>query len=250
MSRERLDTEQSSALAVEFVDVSRTYGDGATAVHALRGINLQVRAGELVAVMGPSGSGKSSLLHLAGGLDSPTGGTVLLEARDLASLSVRDRAALRRRSVGYVFQELNLIPGLTAAENVALPLELDGISARHARPLAVRALREVELEDADDRYPDDLSGGQQQRVAIARALVGDRRLLLADEPTGALDSETGEAILQLIRSRCDRGAAGVLVTHEARYAGWADRVVFLRDGAIVDQSSPSSGAESLLGLRG
>ena len=250
MSRERHDTEQSSAVVVEFVDVSRTYGDGATAVHALRGINLQVRAGELVAVMGPSGSGKSSLLHLAGGLDSPTGGTVLLEARDLASLSIRDRAALRRRSVGYVFQELNLIPGLTAAENVALPLELDGISAKHARPLAVRALREVELDHVDDRYPDDLSGGQQQRVAIARALVGDRRLLLADEPTGALDSETGEAILQLIRTRCDRGAAGVLVTHEARYAGWADRVVFLRDGAIVDQSSPSGGAESLLGLRG
>jgi putative ABC transport system ATP-binding protein len=251
MSRERLDTELSSALfVVEMVDVSRTYGDGATAVHALRGINLQVRAGELVAVMGPSGSGKSSLLHLAGGLDSATGGTVLLEARDLASLSVRDRAALRRRSVGYVFQELNLIPGLTAAENVALPLELDGMSTKHARPLAVRALREVELDDVDDRYPDDLSGGQQQRVAIARALVGDRRLLLADEPTGALDSETGEAVLQLIRTRCDRGAAGVLVTHEARYAGWADRVLFLRDGAIVDQSSASGGAESLLGLRG
>jgi putative ABC transport system ATP-binding protein len=251
MSREFLDTEPSSALfVVEMVDVSRRYGDGGTAVHALRGINLQVRAGELVAVMGPSGSGKSSLLHLAGGLDSPTRGTVLLEARDLASLTVRDRAALRRRSVGYVFQELNLIPGLTAAENVALPLELDGMSAKHARPLAMQALREVELEDVDDRYPDDLSGGQQQRVAIARALVGDRRLLLADEPTGALDSETGEAVLQLIRTRCDRGAAGVLVTHEARYAGWADRVLFLRDGAIVDQSSPSGGAASLLGLRG
>lgn len=239
-----------SALVVEMIDVSRTHGAGATAVHALRGIRLLVHAGELVAVMGPSGSGKSTLLHLAGGLDSPTGGTVLVESRDLAALSARERARLRRRSVGYVFQELNLIPALTAAENVALPLELDGVHAKAAREVALHALADVALAEIANRYPDDLSGGQQQRVAIARALVGDRRLLLADEPTGALDSETGESVLALIRTRCDRGAAGMLVTHEARHAAWADRVVFLRDGAIVDESSPSGGAESLLGLRG
>ena len=244
------DFDGRSALVLEMMDVSRTYGAGTTAVHALRGIELQVHAGELVAVMGPSGSGKSTLLHLAGGLDSPTGGTVLVEARDLAALSVRERARLRRRNVGYVFQELNLIPALTAAENVSLPLELDGVHAKAAREVALRALDDVRLADIADRYPDDLSGGQQQRVAIARALVGERRLLLADEPTGALDSETGESVLALIRTRCDRGAAGMLVTHEARHAAWADRVVFLRDGAIVDESSPSGGAESLLGLRG
>jgi putative ABC transport system ATP-binding protein len=244
------DVDEASALVLEMIDVSRTYGAGATGVHALRGIDLRVHAGELVAVMGPSGSGKSTLLHLAGGLDSPTGGTVLVEARDLAALSVRERARLRRRSVGYVFQELNLIPALTAAENVSLPLELDGVHAKAAREVALRALDDVALTDIADRYPDDLSGGQQQRVAIARALVGGRRLLLADEPTGALDSETGESVLALIRTRCDRGAAGMLVTHEARHAAWADRVVFLRDGAIVDESSPSGGAESLLGLRG
>jgi len=240
----------ASALVLEMIDVSRTHGAGATAVHALRGIDLLVHAGELVAVMGPSGSGKSTLLHLAGGLDSPTGGTVLVEARDLAALSARERARLRRRSVGYVFQELNLIPALTAAENVSLPLELDGIHAKAAREVALRALDDVALADIADRYPDDLSGGQQQRIAIARALVGERRLLLADEPTGALDSETGESVLALIRTRCDRGAAGMLVTHEARHAAWADRVVFLRDGAIVDESTPSGGAESLLGRRG
>jgi putative ABC transport system ATP-binding protein len=249
MSGQRVFNE-GSALVLEMIDVTRTHGAGETAVHALRGIDLQVHAGELVAVMGPSGSGKSTLLHLAGGLDSPTGGTVLVEARDLAALSVRERARLRRRSIGYVFQELNLIPALTAVENVALPLELDGVHAKAAREVALRALDDVALADIADRYPDDLSGGQQQRVAIARALVGDRRLLLADEPTGALDSETGESVLALIRTRCDRGAAGMLVTHEARHAAWADRVVFLRDGAIVDESSPSGGAESLLGLRG
>jgi putative ABC transport system ATP-binding protein len=241
---------EPSSLVLQMIGVTRTHGAGATAVHALRGIDLQVRAGELVAVMGPSGSGKSTLLHLAGGLDSPTSGTVLVEARDLAALGARERARLRRRSVGYVFQELNLIPALTAVENVALPLELDGVQAKAAREVALRALDDVALADMAARYPDDLSGGQQQRVAIARALVGDRRLLLADEPTGALDSETGESVLALIRTRCDRGAAGMLVTHEARHAAWADRVVFLRDGAIVDESSPSGGAESLLGLRG
>ncbi|ASW57511.1 macrolide ABC transporter ATP-binding protein [Plantactinospora sp. KBS50] len=227
-------------------DVHRTHGRGPAAVHALRGVSLTVRPGELVAVMGPSGSGKSTLLNLAGGLDAPTRGEVRVNGRTLGSLDRRQLARLRRRDVGYVFQDLNLLPSLTAAENVALPLELDGMRVRRARRLAVAALAELDLADLGPRFPDDLSGGQQQRVAIARALVGDRRLVLADEPTGALDSQTGEAVLRLLRTRIDAGGAGLLVTHEARHAGWADRVVFLRDGCIVDTSGPLTGPEHLL----
>jgi putative ABC transport system ATP-binding protein len=233
-------------MILELRDVHRTHGNGAASVHALRGVTLGVRPGELMAVMGPSGSGKSTLLNLAGGLDRPTQGGVYVEGKLLGELSKRQLAALRRRSVGYVFQDLNLLPSLTAAENVALPLELDGLGVRKARRLAVAALEEVGLADLGPRFPDEMSGGQQQRVAIARALVGDRRLVLADEPTGALDSQTGEAVLRLLRARVDAGAAGVLVTHEARHAGWADRVVFLRDGVVVDTSGPLAQPEQLL----
>ncbi len=216
--------------------VSRIHGEGATEVHALRSVSFAARAGELVAIMGPSGSGKSTLLTLAGGLDQPTSGIVAVEGVDLASLGNAGRARMRRTSIGYVFQDFNLIPALTAAENVALPRELDGVRARLARTAALEALDEVGIADLADRFPDEMSGGQQQRVAIARAVVGDRRLILADEPTGALDTETGEEILRLLRARCDAGAAGVLVTHEARHAAWADRVVFLRDGIVIDES--------------
>ncbi|HWJ67897.1 MAG TPA: ABC transporter ATP-binding protein [Nocardioides sp.] len=216
--------------------VTRVHGSGAAQVHALRGISFAAFPGELVAVMGPSGSGKSTLLTIAGGLDQPTTGTVVVEGTDLAALGLDERARLRRTSIGYVFQGFNLVPALTAAENVALPRELDGVGARKARAEALRALEEVGIADLADRFPDDMSGGQQQRVAIARAVVGDRRLVLADEPTGALDTETGEEILRLLRARCDAGAAGVLVTHEARHAAWADRVVFLRDGVVVDET--------------
>ncbi|MEV6727454.1 MULTISPECIES: ABC transporter ATP-binding protein [unclassified Streptomyces] len=225
--------------------LTRTHGSGATEVHALRGIDLAVYPGELVAVMGPSGSGKSTLLTLAGGLDTPTSGHVIVEGTDITTASRKQLAALRRRSIGYVFQDYNLIPALTAAENVALPRELDGTSARKARVSALAALEEMGLGQLADRFPDEMSGGQQQRVAIARALVGDRRLVLADEPTGALDSETGESVLALLRSRCDAGAAGILVTHEPRFAAWADRVVFLRDGSVVDETLRSQ-ADSLL----
>jgi putative ABC transport system ATP-binding protein len=216
--------------------VTRVHGDGETAVQALRGVSFAAHAGELVAIMGPSGSGKSTLLTLAGGLDSPTSGTVSVEGTDLESLGTKGRARMRRTSIGYVFQDFNLIPALTAAENVALPLELDGHSSRAARKVAAGALAEVGIGELADRFPDNMSGGQQQRVAIARAVVGERRLILADEPTGALDTETGEEILRLLRARCDAGAAGVLVTHEARHAAWADRVVFLRDGVVVDET--------------
>ena len=225
---------------LELRDVTRIHGSGVTAVHALRGVSLGVEPGELVAVMGPSGSGKSTLLTLAGGLDTPTSGQVLVEGQPLGGMSRRALAALRRRSVGYVFQDFNLIPALTAAENVALPRELDGVKVRVARAEALAVLAELAVDDLADRFPDDMSGGQQQRVAIARAIVGQRRLILSDEPTGALDSETGEAVLRLLRGRVDAGAAGVLVTHEARHAAWADRVVFLRDGRIADQTAADS----------
>ena len=226
-------------------DVTRVHGEGATRVEALRGVSFAAHAGELVAVMGPSGSGKSTLLTIAGGLDQPSGGSVEVEGTDLVAVSNAERSRLRRTSIGYVFQDFNLIPALTAAENVALPLELDGRRTGAARRAAVQALEEVGIADLADRFPDDMSGGQQQRVAIARAVVGERRLVLADEPTGALDSETGEEVLRLLRARCDAGAAGVLVTHEARHAAWADRVVFLRDGVVVDESG-SAPVESLL----
>src|SRR3954466_10228632 len=196
-------TEQPDAL-LRLVRVSRSHGADAAQVLALREVSLEVGAGELVAVMGPSGSGKSTLLHLAGGLDAPTSGTVVVEGTALGGLSRaalaaprrrrggRSRAALaalRRRSLGYVFQDFNLIPALTAAENVALPLDLDGARPREARTAARAALEEVGIGELWDRFPDHMSGGQQQRVAIARAVVGRRRLILADEPTGALDSE-------------------------------------------------------------
>jgi putative ABC transport system ATP-binding protein len=224
---------------VRLTDVTRVHGDGPQAVPALRGVSLDIAAGELVAVMGPSGSGKSTLLNLAGGLDLPTSGEVVVEGTPLACLSAKELAALRRRHVGYVFQDLNLIPSLTAAENVMLPRELDGIRAKQARREAVEVLTEVGLGEVADRFPDEISGGQRQRVAIARALVGERRLLLADEPTGALDTPTGDDVLQLLRARCDAGAAVLLVTHEPRYAAWADRVVFLRDGEIADSTAAS-----------
>jgi putative ABC transport system ATP-binding protein len=224
--------------------VARVHGTGATEVRALESVDLEVAAGELVAVMGPSGSGKSTLLGLAGGLDRPTSGAVTVEGTDLATLLPAELAALRRRSVGYVFQSFNLLPALTAAENVALPLELDGTRPRAARTAALSALEAAGAAEVADRFPDDLSGGEQQRVAIARGLVGDRRLLLADEPTGALDSVTGDAVLRLLRARCDAGAAAVLVTHEPRYAAWADRVVHLRDGRVVE-----TGAQALQSMR-
>ncbi|MEV0827430.1 ABC transporter ATP-binding protein [Nonomuraea rubra] len=213
---------------VELRDVTREHGQ----VHALRGVSLEVSAGELVAVMGPSGSGKSTLLNLAGGLDRPTSGVVTIEGEDLSR--VKDLAALRRGHVGYVFQDLNLIPSLTAAENVMLPRELDGVRTGQARTEALAVLAEVGVEEIAGRFPEELSGGQRQRVAIARALVGERRLLLADEPTGALDTATGDEILELLRARCDAGAAVLLVTHEPRYAAWADRVIYLRDGLVAE----------------
>jgi len=232
--------------ALEMRRVSKSYGEGATLVHALREVDLSVQVGELVSIMGPSGSGKSTLLTIAGTLEVTTSGTVLIGGGDVSSMSRNDRARLRRRSIGYVFQDFNLLAGLTATENVALPLELDGIKARAARAVAKGALEELGLTDRAGHFPDELSGGERQRVAIARAVVGDRRLLLADEPTGALDSVNSEAVLRLMRGACQQGVAGVVVTHDAQLASWADRVVFLRDGRVVDQTATPAGPDSLL----
>ena len=219
-----------SAPVLLLSDVTREHVQGDAVVHALRGVDLAVHAGELVAVMGPSGSGKSTLLHVAGGLDTPTSGRVFVEGRDLATLSAAQVAAVRRRSVGYVFQDLNLLPSLSAVENVALPLELDGVRGGVARRTARAALDEVGVGALASRFPDEMSGGQQQRVAIARALVGPRRLLLADEPTGELDEATGAQIAALLDRVNADGTALVIVTHDAALASRARRVLMMRDG--------------------
>ncbi|MFD8483699.1 ABC transporter ATP-binding protein [Kitasatospora sp. NPDC059673] len=235
-------TGSSAQAVLRLEGVGRVHGRGEAQVHALHPIDLEVRAGEFLAVMGPSGSGKSTLLALAGGLDRPSAGRVLVEGTPLEGLSRAGLADVRRRSVGYVFQSYNLIPSLTAAENISLPRELDGVSARTARAEALAALEELGIAQLADRFPEDMSGGQQQRVAIGRALAGERRLVLADEPTGALDSATGEAVLQVLRSRCDAGAAAMMVTHDATHAAWADRVVFLRDGRYLREAAQRTGA--------
>jgi putative ABC transport system ATP-binding protein len=232
--------------ALELRQVSKVYGSGASEVHALSQVDLSVERNELVAVMGPSGSGKSTLLTIAGSLEETTSGQVLVDGTDLATVSRSDRAKMRRRSIGYVFQDFNLLPGLRAIENVTLPLELDGVSSKSARSAARQAMAELDVADRRDHFPDELSGGERQRVAIARAIVGRRGLLLADEPTGALDSLNGEAVMRLLRAATQRGVAGVVVTHEAQLASWADRVVFLRDGHVVDQTAAPQGPESLL----
>jgi putative ABC transport system ATP-binding protein len=233
---------------LELRRVSKSYGEGPTLVEALLDVDLAVHRGELVAIMGPSGSGKSTLLTIAGTLEEPTDGAVFVGGADVSAMSQNERARLRRRSIGYVFQDFNLLAGLTAEENVALPLELDGTGGRKAQKVAAAALDELGLADRAGRYPDELSGGERQRVAIARAVVGDRRLLLTDEPTGALDSVNGEGVIRLIRTECKRGVAGVIVTHDAQLASWADRVVFLRDGRMVDQTATPPGPESLLAV--
>lgn len=236
---------------LECIDVVKSYGKGQTEVFALRHLSMSIAPGEIVAVMGPSGCGKSTLLHLAGGLEAPSAGRVLVGGRDLGDMSREEQAALRRRDVGYVFQRLNLVPSLTAVENVMLPLELDGVSSRQARTTAIDTLNAVGLDHHLNRFPDDFSGGQQQRIAIARATVGERRLLLADEPTGSLDTINSDHIVEMLAGLPGRlGTAVVLVTHEPRFASYADRVVFLRDGVIVDETPrlPGPTTEALVSV--
>lgn len=216
-------------LPLELQNISRTFGEGPRRVSALNDVSLAIQPGELVAIMGPSGSGKSTLLNVAGLLQKATSGQVLIDGANASDLNAKRAAATRRRHIGVIFQNYNLVPTLTVGENVGLPLELDGKTDRQAVSIA---LAEVGLEGFDDRFPEEISGGQAQRVAIARALIGPRKILLADEPTGALDTSTGDAVLRVLRQRIDSGAAGLLVTHEPRFAAWADQTIMLRDGEI------------------
>jgi putative ABC transport system ATP-binding protein len=230
---------------LEIDRASKVYGADEVRVAALDDVSLRVEPGEFVAIMGPSGSGKSTLLHLAGGLDRPSSGRVLLAGADMAAMNAASRAHALRHQIGFVFQSFNLLGSLTALENVALPLELAGVRPRRARATAKGLLESVGLLAAADRFPGRLSGGEQQRVAIARAVVGGRSLLLADEPTGALDSLSGESVMTLLAQRRTEGCAVVMVTHDVKYAAWADRVIFLRDGRVVDEAA-QVGPESLL----
>ena len=236
----------SAVSVLELRGVSKTYGQEPARVHALAGVDLSVQAGEMVAVMGPSGSGKSTLLTIAGSLEDPTSGEVLVCGMALAGMPQGRKARLRRRVIGYVFQDFNLLPGLTAVENAALPLELDGVAVPKARAAGLAALETLGVAGGAGRFPDQLSGGERQRVAIARAVVGDRRLLLADEPSGALDSVNAGEVMRLLHEACQRGVAAVVVTHDAQLAAWADRVVLLRDGRVTGQTTRPPGPESLL----
>jgi putative ABC transport system ATP-binding protein len=240
-------TEQTMAVPVlEARAVTKTFESEGVPVRALRGVDFSMGSGEFVAVMGPSGCGKSTLLNLAAGLDVPTDGEIVVAGESLAGRDENDLARMRRAHIGIVFQFFNLLEGMSVLENVTLPAVIAGTRRRTAEGRARDLLDLLGLGDKARDAPAVLSGGQRQRLAIARALANEPTIVLADEPTGALDSQTGEAVLRLLRSRVDDGAAAVLVTHEARHAAWADRVVFLRDGVIVDTSGPLDQADELL----
>lgn len=219
---------------VQAENVTKVYGEGITAHSALEHINLCVDIGEFVAIMGPSGGGKSTLLNMLGGLDKPSEGSVYIDGQMLNGMSDDELTALRRRKIGFVFQFYNLIPVLTAVENAAMPVTLDGINIEEAKVRAGEWLAKVGLDDRRDSRPDQLSGGQQQRVAVARALVAEPKLILADEPTGNLDSKASQDIVSLLRQVANEwGRAVIMVTHDARIASYADRIVFLNDGNIL-----------------
>lgn len=226
---------------IETQNLSKTYGSGSTAVTALRAVNLRLEPGAFVAVMGPSGCGKSTLLQLLGGLDRPTTGDVRIEGQALTTLNDDDLTTLRRRRIGFIFQTYNLIPVLSALENAALPLALDGVRPSEAQSRAASWLERVGLGDRQQHRPSQLSGGQQQRVAVARALVTNPALVLADEPTGNLDSRAADAIVQLLRQVADTwGRSVLMVTHDPRMAAYADRIIFLKDGTIVEETHLAS----------
>jgi putative ABC transport system ATP-binding protein len=230
---------------LQTVDLVKKYGTGDTAVTALDRINVTINPGEFVSIMGPSGCGKSTLLHLMGGLDRATSGKVLIEGNDLTTLNDNKLTELRRRKIGFVFQFFNLIPVLGATENAALPLTLDGAKPAEAKARAVDWLNKVGLGNRLNSRPDQLSGGQQQRVAVARALVADPKLILADEPTGNLDSRSSEEIAALLRQVADDWSRTVvMVTHDPRIAAYADRIIFLKDGIIVDETRLNTVSES------
>jgi putative ABC transport system ATP-binding protein len=226
----------STTDAIAASALTRTYGAGESAVHALRGVSLSVPAGQFTAIMGPSGSGKSTLMHLLAGLDAPDSGSVLVAGEDITRMSDRQLTKLRRRHIGFVFQSFNLLPTLTAEENVVLPLVIAG---RKPEAAAIDALLDrMDLLERRDHRPRELSGGQQQRVAVARALIGRPTVLFADEPTGNLDSRAGAEVLRLLREAVDRdGQTTIMVTHDARAAAIADRVLTLADGRVVSDSA-------------
>jgi len=237
----------SSTPVVSAEDVTRRYGEGDTAVDALRGVSLTVQPGELVAVMGPSGSGKSTLMHILAALDKPTSGRVEIAGEDVGALSDTEVTMLRRRHIGFVFQFYNLLPMLTAEENVMLPLSIAG--EKPDKDFYDGLLTRVGLKDRRTHRPAELSGGQQQRVAIARALVSRPTIVLADEPTGNLDSSTGQEILELLRAATEEyGQTTVMVTHDAGAAAIADRILFLADGLIVDELNRSEPAAILAAM--
>jgi putative ABC transport system ATP-binding protein len=223
---------------LEAIQVWKEYGAAnAVRVAALRGVDLRVEAGEFLAVMGPSGCGKSTLLHLLGGIDTPTSGHVLLDGQDLGRLTDTERSIIRRRRLGFVFQKMNLLPTLTAVENVALPLRIDGVGRGSAIAIAVEVLGRVGLANRVAQFPHELSGGEQQRVAIARALVVRPAVVLADEPTGALDTANGQSVINLLRDCASAGQTVVMVTHDQQLARHADRLLLMRDGQFVSSSA-------------
>jgi putative ABC transport system ATP-binding protein len=231
-----MNREAHDAAVIEARGVTKSFETGAVTVQAVRGVDLVVQAGEFLAIVGSSGSGKSTLLSMIGGIDTPTSGNVLLEGTDLASLSDEERTLLRRRRIGFVFQAFNLLPTLSALENVALPLELDGVQEDAAFERAAAALAAVNLGERADHLPSMMSGGEQQRVAVARALVIKPALVLGDEPTGNLDSKNGEQVIRLFRDLVDQqGQTVVVVTHEAHVTEYADRIVRLRDGLVESE---------------
>jgi putative ABC transport system ATP-binding protein len=230
---------------VRLDNVMKTYGKGEAAVQALRGVSLEIPDGEFLSVMGASGSGKSTMLHLIGGLDVPDGGEIHVGGQAISKLSDDDLTIFRRRKIGFIFQFFNLLPTLSAEENVALPLLLDGKPMRDVRPRVESMLERVGLAARKKHRPDELSGGEMQRVAIARALVIEPMLVLADEPTGNLDSKTGEEILHLVRETAEQvRQTVVMVTHDARAAAYGDRIITLKDGLVVDDLGGQAMAET------
>lgn len=222
---------------IETENLTKIYGKGDTAVTALDHVGIQVREGEFVAVMGPSGCGKSTLLHLLGGLDLSSEGRVVIDGTSLADMKDDDLTKLRRKRIGFVFQFYNLIPVLTAVENAALPVTLDGVKPAEAKKRATEWLQRFGLGDRLTNRPDQLSGGQQQRVAVARALVSEPALILADEPTGNLDTRSGDEIASLLRQVTkEYGRTVIMVTHDPRIAAYADRIIFLKDGKVIDET--------------
>jgi putative ABC transport system ATP-binding protein len=221
---------------MELQDVSKSYPQGRRMVHALRGVSLKILAGEFVSIVGPSGSGKSTLMHLLGALDVPTSGRVWFDGRDLQAMTDPERSLLRRNRIGFIFQFFNLLPTLTAVENVSLPLMLGGAPRKQARDKALAGLKQVGLAERASHFPEELSGGEMQRVAIARALVTEPEAILCDEPTGNLDSVTSKEILTLLRALPEAGRRSVvMVTHDPQAAGYGDRLITIRDGLIESE---------------